>query len=79
MQLRAIIYHPTAFPETVRTSAQPLIRFNLPLFFPQLYQDALASVDPESQTRIKRFYRREDACRMYPNSCRLLQPRSQLY
>ncbi|KAF5388195.1 hypothetical protein D9615_000194 [Tricholomella constricta] len=33
------------------------------LFSEDLYQNALQLVDPESSTRIKRFYRREDACR----------------
>ncbi|KAF8076164.1 hypothetical protein FPV67DRAFT_1712452 [Lyophyllum atratum] len=33
------------------------------LFSDDLYQRALQHVDPESAARIKRFYRREDACR----------------
>ncbi|KAJ6516113.1 hypothetical protein C8R45DRAFT_232137 [Mycena sanguinolenta] len=33
------------------------------LFTDELYQRALLLLDPESSARIKRFYRREDACR----------------
>ncbi|KAJ7781477.1 hypothetical protein B0H16DRAFT_1659036 [Mycena metata] len=33
------------------------------LFSDELYQRALLLLDPESSARIKRFYRREDACR----------------
>ncbi|KAJ7086670.1 hypothetical protein C8R44DRAFT_820754 [Mycena epipterygia] len=39
------------------------ITYEPTLFTDQLYQRALLLLDPESSARIKRFYRREDACR----------------
>lgn len=32
----------------------------------QIYQNGIALVDPDSQARIKKFYRRPDACRELP-------------
>ncbi|KAJ7507540.1 hypothetical protein B0H11DRAFT_2153209 [Mycena galericulata] len=39
------------------------IAYDPTLFTDELYQRALLLLDPESSARIKRFYRREDACR----------------
>ncbi|KAJ7047585.1 hypothetical protein C8F04DRAFT_985714 [Mycena alexandri] len=39
------------------------IKYEPTLFSDELYQRALLLLDPESSARIKRFYRREDACR----------------
>ncbi|KAF9468955.1 hypothetical protein BDZ94DRAFT_1293964, partial [Collybia nuda] len=39
------------------------IVYNAKLFSDDLYQRALALVDPESSARIKKFFRRDDACR----------------
>ncbi|KAJ7095175.1 hypothetical protein B0H15DRAFT_775098 [Mycena belliarum] len=39
------------------------ITYNPNLFPDELYHRALLLLDPESSARIKRFYRREDACR----------------
>ncbi|KAJ7774323.1 hypothetical protein DFH07DRAFT_733057 [Mycena maculata] len=39
------------------------ITYDPTLFTDELYQRALLLLDPESSARIKRFYRREDACR----------------
>ncbi|KAJ7699866.1 hypothetical protein B0H17DRAFT_1157934 [Mycena rosella] len=39
------------------------ITYEAALFTDELYQRALLLLDPESSARIKRFYRREDACR----------------
>ncbi|KAJ6599289.1 hypothetical protein DFH09DRAFT_1258340 [Mycena vulgaris] len=39
------------------------ITYEPTLFADELYQRALLLLDPESSARIKRFYRREDACR----------------
>lgn len=39
------------------------VTYNPDTFTDQIYQNGLVLVDPESQARIKKFYRREDACR----------------
>lgn len=63
MQVWAVIYNPKLFSEDVRENRM-VVRCALESEFEvQLYHRALGLVDLDSAARIKRFYRREDACR----------------
>lgn len=73
MRVHAVIYDPTGFTDEV-----PRLSFYKSLFVDrslpwvnQLYQTALSVVDSESQSRIKRFYHRDDACRKFKVGRRL--------
>ena len=66
MQVWAVIYKPAAFPEDV-SSIHSIQRFTL-FIQHQLYQRGILFVDPESKSRIQKFYRREDACRKHLTS-----------
>lgn len=67
MQVWAVFYHPTLFTEDVGLSSVEFLRIHVNVnLCIQLYQRALKIIDafdPEAGARIRRFYRREDACR----------------
>lgn len=67
MQVWAVFYHPTLFSEEVGLSAMEFLRAHVNVNHAiQLYQRALNvidNLDPVAGARIRRFYRREDACR----------------
>ncbi|PPQ72529.1 hypothetical protein CVT24_004835 [Panaeolus cyanescens] len=65
MQVRVVIYHPTGFTDEVHRLFfyKSLFADSSLSWVEQLYQAALSVVDSESQSRIKRFYHRDDACR----------------
>lgn len=62
MHVKAVVYHPSEFQDQVYILWY-LETYPNAVF--QLYHDALSCVDRETQTKVQKFYHREDACRKF--------------
>ena len=61
MQVRAVIYHPDDVSEQVG-GPENCDRGVFTYPSKKLYQETLTRVDADTRAKVKRFYRREDAC-----------------